>query len=225
MRTQLMIMAIVGVIFVASVAIVVGFVWWLGWMGGLALSLGIFGLLAMSYFWIVKPWHMRWGATDEEAHISPIHGMLVRDINYDGNLDVICVANFYGADVRTGRYDASLGTCLIGNGRGDFDVLHSNESGLLNVGDARGLVSIVAEEGSIVVALNNRSGITSFKLNIGQHGSRYYPELAESRATLVFENGVSRKHEFYYGSGYLSQSSRALRVPPNAILQTTSDNE
>jgi len=151
--------------------------------------------------------------------------MLVRDINYDGNLDVICVANFYGADVRTGRYDASLGMCLIGNGHGDFDVLHTNESGLLNVGDARGLVSIDTEEESIVVALNNRAEITSFKLNIDHHGSLYFPDPIESRATLVYENGVSRKHEFYYGSGYLSQSSRALRVPPNAILQSTNDNE
>jgi hypothetical protein len=67
MRTQLMIMAIVGVIFVAAVAIVVGLVWWLGWMSGLALSLGIFGLLAVLYVWVVKPWHMRWGATDEEV--------------------------------------------------------------------------------------------------------------------------------------------------------------
>lgn len=67
MRTQLMIMAIVGVIFVAAVAIVVGLVWWLGWMTGLALSLGIFGLLCALYFWVVKPWHMRWGATDEEV--------------------------------------------------------------------------------------------------------------------------------------------------------------
>ncbi len=67
MRTQLMIMAIVGVIFVAAVAIVVGLVWWLGWMSGLALSLGIFGLLAVLYVWVVKPWHMQWGATDEEV--------------------------------------------------------------------------------------------------------------------------------------------------------------
>lgn len=72
MRTQLMIMAIVGVIFVAAVAIVVGLVWWLGWMGGLALSLGIFGLLAVLYFWIVKPWHMRWGATEEERSIVSV---------------------------------------------------------------------------------------------------------------------------------------------------------
>ena len=77
MRTQLTIMAIVGVIFVASVAIVVGLVWWLGWMGGLALSLGIFGLLAVLYFWIVKPWHMRWGATDEEvARTMPGDGLI-----------------------------------------------------------------------------------------------------------------------------------------------------
>ena len=60
-----MIMAIVGAVFVAAVPIVVRLVWWLGWLSGLALSLEIFAVLAVPYFCLVKPWHIRWGTTDE----------------------------------------------------------------------------------------------------------------------------------------------------------------
>ncbi|RLD19439.1 MAG: RNA-binding protein, partial [Bacteroidetes bacterium] len=160
-----------------------------------------------------------------EAQISPIHGMLVRDVNNDGDLDVICTANFYGADVRTGRYDASRGMCLIGNGEGAFRVAQPAETGFFNIGDSRALIGIEVEDKSIVIAASNKGGATSYILNNGDPKSTYIPKLTESSATLVFHNGVRRKHEFYYGSGYLSQSSRAWRIPLNATVQSSKDNE
>ncbi len=62
-----MIMVIVGAVFVAGIAIIAGLVSWLGWLGGLAESLVIFALLSGMYVWVIKPWHMRWGATDLEV--------------------------------------------------------------------------------------------------------------------------------------------------------------
>jgi hypothetical protein len=67
MRTQMMIMAIVGLVLLAAIAVVAGLMWWLGWPGGLAAALGLLAVLAALYVWVIKPWHMRWGATDEEA--------------------------------------------------------------------------------------------------------------------------------------------------------------
>ena len=67
MRTQLMIMMIVGVVSLAAVAIVAGLVWRLGWLSGIAAALVIFGVLLGLYLWVIKPWHMRWGATDAEV--------------------------------------------------------------------------------------------------------------------------------------------------------------
>ena len=66
MRTQLMIMLIVSAVFLVAVGGLVGLVVWLGWLGGLAVGLGVLLLLAALYVWVVKPWHMRWGATDAE---------------------------------------------------------------------------------------------------------------------------------------------------------------
>ncbi len=66
MRTQLMIMAIVGAIFLAAVAVVAALVWRLGWFAGLALAVGLVLIVGGVYYWVVKPWHLRWGATNEE---------------------------------------------------------------------------------------------------------------------------------------------------------------
>ena len=67
MRTQLMIMLIVSAVFLFAVAWFVGLVLWLGWLGGVAVGLGIVVVGVAAYLWVVKPWHMRWGATDAEV--------------------------------------------------------------------------------------------------------------------------------------------------------------
>jgi hypothetical protein len=62
-----MIMALVGMVLLAAVGVLVGLVWWLGWLGGIVVGLGLLLVLVGLYFWVIKPWHLRWGATDEEA--------------------------------------------------------------------------------------------------------------------------------------------------------------
>ena len=90
MRTQMMIMMIVGVVFLVAVAIIASLVWWLGWLGGIAAALVIFGVLLGLYVRVIKPWHMRWGATDEEVarampgdELIPQAGSATRAISID----------------------------------------------------------------------------------------------------------------------------------------------
>jgi len=75
-RTQLMIVVIVSLIAGSGVAVLVGFIWWLGALPGSV----VFGLWLMAivgcYVWAIKPWHLRWGATDEEiARVMPGDGL------------------------------------------------------------------------------------------------------------------------------------------------------
>jgi hypothetical protein len=91
-RTQMMIMAIVGMAVLTAVTIVVGLVWWLGWLGGLSSALAAAAVLVGLYVWAIKPWHMRWGATDEEAtctmpgdELIPGAGSATRAISIDAS--------------------------------------------------------------------------------------------------------------------------------------------
>ena len=47
-------------------------------------------------------------------------GISVTDVNEDGNLDILTVGNSYSTEPLTGYYDAGIGTCLLGDGGGDF---------------------------------------------------------------------------------------------------------
>ncbi len=67
MRTQQMIVWIVGVIIAAAVTVQVGLVLWLGWALGLAVGFGSLALIAAVYHFLLRPWHHKWGATDAEA--------------------------------------------------------------------------------------------------------------------------------------------------------------
>jgi hypothetical protein len=69
-RTQVMIMAIVGTILLAAVAVLVGLVWWLGWLAGAGSWLGAVVVQFGLYLWVVKPWHIRWGASDDEVTMT-----------------------------------------------------------------------------------------------------------------------------------------------------------
>jgi hypothetical protein len=68
MRTQLMIMGIVLAVLAVCVGILAALIGWLGWTGGVFLGLVIAGAVGALYLLILKPWHMRWGASDDELH-------------------------------------------------------------------------------------------------------------------------------------------------------------
>ncbi|WP_018619166.1 VCBS repeat-containing protein [Spirosoma luteum] len=71
------------------------------------------------------------------AQVAPVFGIVVHDVNHDGHLDAVLTGNFYPNEVNMGREDASVGTVLLGNGRGQFKSLNPVASGLIIQGDAR----------------------------------------------------------------------------------------
>jgi len=77
-----------------------------------------------------------------QAQISPINGMVVLDVNHDGNLDIVTAGNMYGAEVETIRYDSGIGVCLLGNGKGEFSALSFSQSGFFADGDVKQLRSL-----------------------------------------------------------------------------------
>lgn len=63
-----------------------------------------------------------------EAQTSMIFASLVHDMNGDGHPDLLLAGNQYGVPPVLGRYDASRGALLLGDGTGAFRAAPANES-------------------------------------------------------------------------------------------------
>lgn len=58
-----------------------------------------------------------------EAQFSPVYDIAVLDINKDGHMDLIAGGNLYAVKPEIGRYDASNGIVMLGDGKGHFTAL------------------------------------------------------------------------------------------------------
>lgn len=148
------------------------------------------------------------------AQSAPINGIVTTDINDDGNLDVVMVGNDHGNEVFAGRYDAFTGLILSGDGKGSFDVVRSAISGFYVPGDAKALAKLYGSKGDeMFIATQNRDSLKIFSKAVNQMSQIVEVQPTDSYVELVFGDGRKQRIELYYGSGYLSQSSRKLRVP------------
>ena len=95
-----------------------------------------------------------------EAQYSPVYAMEATDLNNDGNLDLILGGNNLYTRIYLGRYDASHGTVLLGDGKGNFNYLSQQKSGLKVRGDVR---SIVVEGDNVLFGVNN-STVKSYRI-------------------------------------------------------------
>ncbi|WP_281542075.1 VCBS repeat-containing protein [Maribacter aestuarii] len=149
-----------------------------------------------------------------EVQLAPIEGILVEDFNEDGNLDIALTGNSYGTEVATGRYDALLGSILMGNGDGTFNNLSLEESGFLNNFDGSGLAKLKNDSGrTLIISANNNGPLKTFALNNYSRTVRLGDDVIY--VDILYENGEKRKQEFSRGTGYLSQSSRRLTITNN----------
>ena len=76
------------------------------------------------------------------AQVSPINGIVVRDLDGDGIPDVYCVGNNFGPEPSTGRFDGGVGVLLKGDGHGGLTPVPAWHSGLVAAGDARAAVAV-----------------------------------------------------------------------------------
>jgi len=55
-----------------------------------------------------------------DAQVAPVFASVVADFTGDGHRDLLLGGNVYGAPPVIGRYDASRGSLLVGDGTGTF---------------------------------------------------------------------------------------------------------
>ncbi|MFK7810678.1 MAG: hypothetical protein AB8F74_22915, partial [Saprospiraceae bacterium] len=98
------------------------------------------------------------------AQVSPIRDFIVMDINKDGNLDALAAGNMYPAEVETMRYDAGIGVCLLGDGKGNLKPVSTTESGFFAPFDARSMSKINGSKNSYIIVGNNQERLQIFEV-------------------------------------------------------------
>ncbi len=90
------------------------------------------------------------------AQWAPVYALLADDFDGDGHKDLLLAGNFDGVTPRRGRYDASYGWLLRGDGQGAFAVTEPAESNLWIEGQARALRWLEHADGArLIVAARN----------------------------------------------------------------------
>lgn len=161
-----------------------------------------------------------------EAQCAPVYGMLADDVDGDGNLDLLMVGNDYGMEPYSGRHDAFNGLCLKGDGRGEFSPLAVGKTGFVVKGDAKGLAVIyTAKNEAMLLATQNQDSLLAYTkpaARVGKKIIKLRPD--DVFADISYPGNKKRRVEFYYGSTYLSQSSRKLEIDQHALNITITNS-
>ncbi|QHT71509.1 VCBS repeat-containing protein [Rhodocytophaga rosea] len=145
-----------------------------------------------------------------EAQVAPLYGMVAGDYDGDGNEDVLAVGNSYSTEVATGRYDALQGVLMKGDGRGGFRVVKARQNGFMADRDGKGMARLVSGKGrELMVVGNNADSLQVYEVN-RKAAEQFMAQPMDAYAEVELRDGSSYRQEFYYGSSYLSHSSRTL---------------
>ena len=181
--------------------------------------------MASSYMENLGNGKFRMTALPVSAQVAPVNGMVSIDVDTDGNLDIVLIGNDYGNEVFIGRYDACTGLVLLGNGKGTFNVVPSLKSGFYVPQDGKALAKIMVNGKSMIIATQNQDSLKVFSTQATASKITFKPETLDVSATLLFLDGRKQEIEFYYGAGYLSQSTRKIAIAEGVKKLTIIDSK
>ena len=98
-----------------------------------------------------------------EAQFSPVFGIEIGDFNDDSNMDILLGGNMYKVKPQVGRYDASYGTLLIGDGKNNFKAMAAKSSGIKLDGEVRDIVTIKNLNNSILLISRNNDSVLTYE--------------------------------------------------------------
>jgi enediyne biosynthesis protein E4 len=97
-------------------------------------------------------------ALPRQAQVAPAFGLLVDDFNRDGQKDILLAGNKYGVEVELGRFDAGMGTLLLGDGKGGFAWMDNPQSGFLADKEVRDMACLRGAGGRKTILVTNNNG-------------------------------------------------------------------
>lgn len=152
-----------------------------------------------------------------QCQFAPIFGMLTGDYNGDGHADVLITGNSYSTEVSTGAYDAMTGILLAGDGKGHFKTLASNTSGFKADGDSKGIALLHTKaDANIILSANNNGDLKTYSVT-ANNMSYAVTGKNDAYAIIQKKDGRTYRQEFYWGSAYLSNSSRIFNYNSSLV--------
>ena len=106
--------------------------------------------------------HFTMKALPVEAQFSTVMAARTGDFNSDGNIDLLLGGNLYHVKPEVGRYDASYGHFLEGDGQGGFKVVPPSYSGFRLEGEIRDIQSIQTPAGTVLVVARSNDPLQLF---------------------------------------------------------------
>jgi hypothetical protein len=151
-----------------------------------------------------------------EMQMAPVFGLVVADLNGDGHEDVFAAQNFYQTHPEDARQDAGRGVLLLGDGRGGFQSVPGQTSGIAVYGEGRGAAAcdmdgdgrldlVVAQNAAETRLFHNRQAKPGLRVRLSGSGSN--PNAIGASVRLVQEGWKGPWHEVHAGSGYWSADS------------------
>jgi hypothetical protein len=163
----------------------------------------------------------------QEAQFAPAFGVAIADLDGNRTEDVFLSQNFFAVDGDTPRYDAGRGLVLLGDGKGGFQSVPGQQSGVMLYGEQRGAAAsdwdgdgrvdlAVAQNGSTTTLLHNRKAHPGLRVRLA--GPPGNPRGIGAVMRLGGPEGPGPARELHAGAGYWSQDSavQVLAASPGA---------
>lgn len=101
----------------------------------------------------------------ELAQLSSINDILLDDFNGDGNIDLLAVGNNYAQETLFGRYDASLGAVMLGDGNLHWKEIDNRACGFVVEKDARQMEIVRSKKSRLIIVTQNNGPVKTFVIS------------------------------------------------------------
>jgi len=128
------------------------------------------------------------------------------------NAELMFVGNFHEPETALGPFDAFNGALL----RFEEGDLTEHVQTLDIPGDARSLAALTLADKQVFLVGRNKGELMLCEQAQPPEGKFVKLQPMDFYAEITLEDGRTYREEFYYGAGYLSQSSRQIFVPASA---------
>jgi hypothetical protein len=100
-----------------------------------------------------------------QAQFSPVYKIVVQDWNKDGYDDLLLLGNNDYPRLKMGKMDASFGTVLLNDGKGNFNFVQNKKAGLLVVGDVKDAAVVRVKDNRYLFIGINNADLVTYKIN------------------------------------------------------------